>query len=208
MPRAACSNVPLSVLKREYENEMKDVALRRLSKRSKVTIDAEFLHTQDEEDLFWDTSTHHLDFFMVVSGIKGLHAIIPRSTTDLSYTFRLDLNQRHRLWRAKRAYLGFSPKGRMLFIGQFNQEQVWLAMVPRSFTYEDLDEDAERILDEESNMAKLGAKTSSLTEAHYCMLVLFLAKSLHKIGYKDIVLRDDYPVDLTVDYLRQKTNLL
>ena len=40
------------------------------------------------------------------------------------------------------------------------------------------------------------------------MLVLFLAKLLHKIGYNDLVLCDDYLVDLTVDYLRQKTNLL
>lgn len=96
----------------------------------------------------------------------------------------------------------------MLFIGQYNQEQVWLAMVPQSFTYEDLDEDAECLLDEESNMVKLGAKTSSLTEAHYCMIVLFLAKSLHKIGYTDIVLHDDYRVNLSVDCLRQKTNLL
>ncbi|KIM61774.1 hypothetical protein SCLCIDRAFT_9343 [Scleroderma citrinum Foug A] len=131
---ALCLNVPLLVLKWEYENEMKDMALRCLSKCSKVTIDAEFLHTQDEEDLLWDTSTHHLDFSM-----------------------------KHQLWQAKQAYLGFSPEGHMLFIGQFNQEQVWLAMVLQSFTYKDLDEDAKHILDEESNMAKMGAKMSSLT---------------------------------------------
>ena len=74
---ALCLNVPLLVLKWEYKNEMKDMALRCLSKCSKVTIDAEFLHTQDEEDLLWDTSTHHLDFSMVILGIKGLHTIIP-----------------------------------------------------------------------------------------------------------------------------------
>ena len=51
----------------EYENAMLYMALRHLSKHSKVTIDAEFLHTWDEENLLWDTSMQHLDLFMVVS---------------------------------------------------------------------------------------------------------------------------------------------
>lgn len=95
---ALCMDVPLLVLKREYEKDMKDMALQHLSKCSKVTIDADFLHTQDQEDLLLDTSTHYLDFFMVVLSIKGLHAITPRNITNPSYMFCLDLNQRHRLW--------------------------------------------------------------------------------------------------------------
>ena len=55
----------------EYENAMLYMALRHLSKYSRVTVDAEFLHTWDEENLLWDTNMQHLDLFMVVSGIKG-----------------------------------------------------------------------------------------------------------------------------------------
>ena len=135
--------------------------------------------------------------------------MIPKNTTDPSYSFELDLNQRHRLWSAKRACLGFSPEGRMLYMGKYNQEQIFLAMVPRSFTHEDDDDPNEdRIEDEDANMVRLDAKTSAMTEAHYCMVVAFLARQLQRNRYKDTVLREDYPHTLTVEYLRRQTELL
>ncbi|KAF9236599.1 hypothetical protein BU15DRAFT_63863 [Melanogaster broomeanus] len=129
--------------------------MQRLRQRAHVEVDEEFVHDKGDADLAWGVTEHYLDYCLFVSGKKGLHAILPTSTRDPSYSFTLDLQHPRKLWKARHADVGFDPAGQMLFIGTYHQEDVWLAMVLWSFTQEDMLDDEERIHDEEANMADI-----------------------------------------------------
>lgn len=190
----------LSMLQNQYEQGKEHLAMLRLKRRHKVEVDGTFLHNIEDPDLAWGATDHYLDFILLVSSKQGLHALLPRSVSDHSYTFVLDVHQPHRLWRVRHAELGFNPTGRMLYLGTYFQEEIWLAMVPRSFTDEDSNEDPD--------MTPLCGRTTSLSERHYCMLIAFLATQLQLDGFKDIVVRDRYPRPLTTVMLKTVTNLL
>ncbi|KAG8220318.1 hypothetical protein J3R82DRAFT_3522 [Butyriboletus roseoflavus] len=206
--RTAVTNVRLSQLRQEFEQKRDRTATMRLRKRSRVLIDDEFLLDRNDPQLAWGANKHFLDYFLLVAGKKGLHAVLPTTIADPSYSFKLDLHQRHRPWRARHSELGFDPAGRLLYIGSYHQEEIWLAMVPRTFTHEDDGDDFDDIVNEECNMQHINQPTTALSESHYCMLVYFLAKSLQACGFKDIYTLQDYPSPLKVDNIRNETNIL
>ena len=206
--RTRIIQVRLSQLKHEFKQKRARTATMRLRGRSRVLIDEEFLQDAKDPKLVWGANTHYLDYSLLVGGKKGLHVVLPTTRADHSYSFKLDLHQRHRTWRARHSELGFDPAGRMLYIGVYHQEEIWLAMVPRSFTLEDEEDDSDVIMDDESNMCHLDQPTTALTEAHYFMVTYFLARSLQEAGFKDIYTRGDYPSPHTVENLRNETNIL
>ncbi|KAI5999940.1 hypothetical protein EDD15DRAFT_2362477 [Pisolithus albus] len=189
--------VKLSTLQKEYEKNQQKRALMRLMRRQRVEIDDRYLHDVSNADLAWAANEHFIDMMVIVTDKPGLHALLPQNDTDPSYVFKLDLHQRHRTWKAKHVDLGFDPAGRMLYIGTYNQEEIWLAMVPTAF-----------IRAERTAAAKhIDAPNSALTQRHFCMITTFLAHQLHEGGYKDIQIRTAYPLELTQADMRQHTNI-
>ena len=200
--------VKLSTLKKEYELNHVRTAMHRMRKRSKVHIDEEFVHQVNDANLAWGATEHFLDYYLLVSAKKGLHAILPKGTRDVSYSFSLDLNHSKRTWKARYAELGFDPAGRMLWIGRYHQEDVWLAMVPRCFTNEDVLAEADEMTDDARNMVHLDCKRTTMSEGHACMMVSMIATFLAQLGFHDIYIRDKTPEDLTIDGMKRVTNLL
>jgi len=70
--KSLCQSVPLSTLRREYQKDLKRVAMKRLASRHRVTIDEVFLHQSNDPMLAWSARHHYLDFFMLVSGMFGI----------------------------------------------------------------------------------------------------------------------------------------
>ncbi|KIN99500.1 hypothetical protein M404DRAFT_10368 [Pisolithus tinctorius Marx 270] len=203
--RSPVKTVPLSTMHKQYDEKREIQALRCLTRRQKVNIDDEYVHRGNDPNLAWGATKHFLDLMLIVCGRPGLDAALPKDETDPSYTFKLDLHQRQRKWRANHCELGFDPAGRLLYIGTYQQEEIWLAMVPRTFT----DENANDREDENINMTHLDTPSTVMDEDHFCMLVTFLAQAMGRDGYKDIYFRGErYPNGLTVKELQKTTNLL
>lgn len=142
--------VKLTALRADYEKGRKRTAIQRLQKRHVVELDEELLYRKNDPRLAWGAREHFLDYYLLIPERKGLHVILPTSRGDPSYVFKLDLQQRGKTWQARYADLEFDPTGRMLYLGNYGQEEIWLAMVPRGFTREE-------VFEEDEDMADLGA---------------------------------------------------
>jgi hypothetical protein len=197
----------LSTLRMEYERGMKRTSIHRLRQRQVVEVDADMLLKQNDAEVAWGARDHFLDYYLLVPGRKGMHAILPNSRGDPSYMFKLDLHRRRKRWQARHADLEFDPRGRMLFIGAHGREEVWLAMVPRSFTREDA-MDIEDNEDPQESIGCLEGADTTMSEEQYCQIVVFLANQLKAQGYRDIYLREDFPSTLSALEIRNTTNLL
>ncbi|KAI6102263.1 hypothetical protein F5141DRAFT_1135721 [Pisolithus sp. B1] len=195
--RSERKDVKLSTLENEYNAQLTSRALGRLVRRQRVTIDKRYIHDVADANLAWAANEHFIDLIVIVTDKIGLHAIIPQTDADPSYVFKLDLHQRHRTWKSKHGDLGFDTAGRMLYIGTYHQEEIWVAMAPRTFTR---GESATGTTDIESS-------SSTLSQEHFCMLVTMLAQQLHAGGYKDIQIREGYPEKLTQKDMRAYTNI-
>lgn len=199
--------VKLSTLQEDFMADKRRTAIQRMQKRQRVEIDGEFLFEKNDPMLAWGAREHFLDYYLLVPGKRGLHAVLPTARGDVSYTFNLDVHRREKQWRARYGDLGFNPTKRMLYIGKYHQEEIWLAMVPRSFVGDDLLDDAEMGANGNGANALEESKDTSLSEEEYCQMIAYLAYHLKKQTFRDIYLLDDFP-DLTIESVRESTNLM
>jgi hypothetical protein len=156
-----------------------------LSKRMTVDYRSsdDFTTSKDAQNLAWDISQHYLDMMICVGAGLGLGPIIPNQEVNSLYQVDLDFSRRHRAFHAKYCKLGFCPKESMLWIGKTpSTEDIWVAWVPN-------DESDQNDEEEESG-------NTILSERHYRATVMFFAKMLSQIPYRDLFVEDDYP-DLT-----------
>lgn len=202
--------VKLTTLRSEYEKAKKRTGVQRLKSRHVVEIDEELKYRQNDPGLAWAARDHFLDYYLLVPERKGLHVILPTSRGDPSYVFKLDLQQRQKQWQVRYADLEFDPTGRMLYIGTYGQEAIWLAMVPRAFTNEEVFEEDEDMADLRANINQLEMTnaTTTMKDQHYSQMVLFLAYQLKRQGYRDIYLRENFPEDLSAWNLPNITNIM
>lgn len=115
--------------------------IQRLHRRLMIEMDDVLLYEKDNASLAWGVHEYYLDYYLLVLGHRGLHAILPMSRGDSRYVFKLDLHRRQKQWQARYANLEFNPTGRVLYIGTYTQEEVWLVMVPQILTEDDGIED-------------------------------------------------------------------
>lgn len=200
--------IKLSTLRSDFEKKRTRTSTQRLQQRHTVEVDEEFLYVKDNPRLAWGAKEHFLDYYLLVPASKGLHVLLPTSRGDPSYVFKLDLNKRTKRWQARYSDLEFDPTGRMLYIGSYHQEEVWLAMVPRSFTDEETLEDGHDLDHIRSQISQLESRDTTLSEENYCQVVTFLAHQLKSQGYRDIYLRDDFPSPLSFATVFTTTNIL
>ncbi|KAG2133227.1 uncharacterized protein EDB93DRAFT_1255002 [Suillus bovinus] len=80
--------VSLSTLARTFKKEDKATAINLLHRRSVLRLDDDLYYDNNDEMLAWDGSQHFLDFFLVVGGSVGLHALLPNKVVDHTFFHR------------------------------------------------------------------------------------------------------------------------
>ena len=98
--------------------------------RHTVEIDDQFCLKANSGKILMDPSHSTIDYRMMVGDRMGLSPLLPNMLSCHNFSFHLDLKMPYKAFRGKHAMLGFDPAGRMLYIGQCNNEDVYLAMVP------------------------------------------------------------------------------
>ncbi|KAI6095658.1 hypothetical protein EDD16DRAFT_1527481 [Pisolithus croceorrhizus] len=191
------SKVPLSTLEKEYNKKNQRMALSHLTQQHQMEVNERYLHDVGDSNLAWGVNDHFIDLMVMVTDGIGLHAIIPQSNPDPSYVFKLDLYQWHHTWKVKHGELGFNPVGWMLYIGTYNQEEIWMVMALQSFTAGKM----------ASGTNVIEAPSSAMTQQHFCMLITLLAHQLHAGGFKDMQIWCRYPEKLTEKDMREYMNI-
>lgn len=174
----------LNYFKQLYDNRQSHTARGLLTKRIRVEFRSPAYTTpSDSNTIAWDMNRHYLDMMVCVGKGLGLGALIPNQHANSMYEIHLEFKQRIRNFHTKYARLGFNPRGSMLWIGKTpSSEDIWIAWVP------------ETVIDGEDEDIEEG--NTSLAERHYRATVMFFAAMLSAIGYRDIIVSEQYP-DLT-----------
>jgi hypothetical protein len=169
-------------------------------KRVRIDLDNDSVLESKAPDLLWHCHNYFLDYLLIVSSKIGMHAILPpiRVTSDPQYTFRLQLDQPFRGFPTKFAQLGFDPKGRMLFIGMQNQDNVWLGMMPRHVF---------RGEGEEIPAGTCSGPTQ-MKGKHYRAILSWLGHILHRLGIQEVYMRVPYPNIESMAQFKNDTNIL
>jgi hypothetical protein len=191
------SNISLVKLQRIFEEKKVAAALSNLKKRLNIEINPILREKPTDPLLCWNASGHFLDFLLIVPSVAGMQAVLPNLDHDNRYCFKINFSRQFVEWRSHFGKLGFDPNGRMLHIGQWNTDSIWMAWVPNSF------------FEKDSADVPAGYKTGSslLSKKHYRMIMYFFAFLFNKMAFKDITLRTPYP-NLKDDTIIGYTNLM
>ena len=203
----APTRVKLTTLRRDFEKGRKMTSIQRLRTRQAVLIDDELVYNKNDGALAWSAREHYLDYYLLVPARRGLQVLLPTSQGDPSYVFKLDLHKRQKQWKARHADLEFDPTGRMLYIGTYTQEEIWLVMVPRAFVEEYAMEDNGDVLERHREIQRIEGSNTNLSDENYTIMVVYIAHQLKRQGYRDIYLREDFPTGITPATLDTITNL-
>lgn len=180
------TSLRLSKLRDIYNKKQYLQAIRLLGYRSRIHVDSDLIFKPDDDMLMWKMKHHHLDYAMAVSGELRLWATIPNVDSDHTFSLKLNLSQPNRSFNNKYGKLGFDPKGRMLYIGQCRNDDIWLAFCPWA------------TLDHAADEVEAGYCTGDtrLSTAHYRMTVMFFAKALSWLSDRGFTLAADYEINL------------
>lgn len=190
----------LEYYKRLYEGKLSNVAVQSMLKRNRVdATSSSFSVAPENVDLSWAIHRHFIDLKIFVGNGLGLGGMMPNQHTLHTYEFELNLGRPGRQFNTKFAKLGFDPVGCMLWIGRSpNAEDVWLAWAPNN-AREGTDGDV---------TAGTCSGDTKMSEVHFRRAVMFLAKCISGIRYRDALVEDDYPdVSDSVAFTRA-TNVL
>jgi hypothetical protein len=178
--------IRLSQLETWYNMDHAQSAIQSLTRRLKIKIDSRLKCDWEDVNLLWGVRVNHLDYILTVADKIGLWPILPYSQSDHTYTFNIDLSKPYREFKAKYARLGFDPKGSMMFIGTCRNDDVWLALAPRTF--------AQGIGRDIATGYTTG--DARLSTPHYRMLVMFLATAMASIPDRAFTCDDPYGPEL------------
>jgi hypothetical protein len=170
--------VLLSRFYREYASGASRYAVRMLQDKIQVQIDPEFIVDPDEDRIYWNNSTHYLDFIAAVSNTPGLWAAVPKTATDHTYNFRLDLRQPTKMFSPKFVKTGYDMEGRLLYIGNCRNEDIYLAMCPKE------------IQDGEGADVPPGTCSGSprMSTSHYRIIAAFIAFALSALANHNFII--------------------
>jgi len=184
------SLIRLSRLKDTYEKKQGHTAIRFLNQRLKIKVDSDLRCLLEDDNLLWGVKVNRLDYILTVADKPGLWPILPNSSSNHTYAFNLDLSKPYRDFKAKYARLGFDPKGSMLLIGTCRNDDVWLALVPHTFT---------QGISRDLPPGYVTGDTR-LSTPHYRILVMFLAVAMASIPERGFTCHNLYAVDLHSSY--------
>lgn len=162
----------LSKLKAMYESKDKN-AVNRLSTRNTIEIDEEFKLDLSAGQARMDTKESMIDYHLTVANRIGFSSLLPNASSDHRFSFQMDLKAPYRSFKGKHAMLGFDPAGSILFIGQCNNEDVFLAMAPNGFLRGDRET--------ERSPPGHGSASPLMSKRHYRQMVMMIAHFLAKL---------------------------
>lgn len=125
------NTLKLSLLKKAF-NKKDERILNFLSYRWAVEVDDEFCHQVGAGKVMMDTNETMLDYHLTVANCLGFSALLPNAVTSIRFSFEMDLKKHYREFKGKHGMVGFDTRGRMLYVGKCMNEDVFLAMAPKS----------------------------------------------------------------------------
>jgi hypothetical protein len=160
----AVYKLSLSRLQKSYDNKDRHV-INLLSKRNKIYIDPKFMLEFGNREIYMDTTQTMIDYQLVVSNSIGFSILLPNAENDHRFKFDMDLKSPQKQFKGKHGMVGFDTKGRMLYLGRANNEDVYLAMAPNDF------------LGGTSELCAAGHSTGSsvMSRRHYRQMVMMFA---------------------------------
>jgi hypothetical protein len=188
---ARITSMKLSAFKRAFERGAEHRPDDRwysnlLKHRIKVNLEDEALVIPSlSNHLLWDATSHYLDYFLAVSLRIGIWAILPNLEHDHTFVLQLDWKKPQKEFPCKYAKLNFDPTGCMLFIGQCQNEDVYLGLCPRTVVQPGNLDDVECI---EPGYHRGNTR---LSRKHYNIFILFLARSFSRLPHRSINVDQD-----------------
>ncbi|KAG2029409.1 hypothetical protein BDR03DRAFT_1018433 [Suillus americanus] len=200
---APVQTVTLSKLRSLHDKKDVKGAMSLLRHRRKLVVNDEHLVQQDSPNVIPRIGPHFIDHTLYVGSRRGLDAALPNILADHNWQIILNLTNTHRLWPDSNiACLPFNPLGRMMYIGTRLQEQLWLAMVPNTFFQHDHPANGRE------QFPILDAPTSTLSQQHALMVIMFIAFALEDMRLQDIHCIERYPMPLTRINVKESTEIL
>lgn len=163
--------IKMSKLKSVFKDNSLERSLALLNKQNQIIIDRNYLFNLLSREIHIYHSTDCVNFFIATSKGIGLAAGLPMREGIKPYSFKLNLHLPDIRFPTEGAHIGFNPTGCMLFIGSYNLESLWIAMVTDDFINED-----EPLVDGDS----IDIETRIHT-LHYCMVIMFLIYALSSV---------------------------
>jgi hypothetical protein len=190
----------LHFYKRLYEERLSGQAAQSLLKRHRLSSTSTTFNVDpDSKDLAWSIDRHFIDLKIYVGNGLGLGGMMPNQYALHTYELELKLHRPDRSFKTKFAKLGFDPVGCMLWIGRSpNAEDVWLAWAPTN---------ALEGTEDELPAGSCSGDTS-MSEAHYRRVVMFLAHCITEMRYRDALVGEKYPNINDSQCFRRATNIL
>ncbi|SRR6266404_4382580 len=147
-------------------------ALNLLERRHSIVIDENYLLRVGTGQINIDTKKTMLDYHLTVANCIGLSPLLPNTMNSHNFLLQMDLQKPYREFKGKKGMVGIDTKGKMLYIGQANNEDIFIAMAPNEF------------LQRRTNTQSASGRptgTSKMTTRHYRQIVMMFAHFLEKI---------------------------
>ncbi|KIK22156.1 hypothetical protein PISMIDRAFT_11857 [Pisolithus microcarpus 441] len=196
---SAVKGIRLSTLRYMHENKRAMAAIGLLKRRHWLEVDGEYVVDVHGANMVARVAPHYLDFVLYVGSRRGLDAALPNADVDHTWSAKLKLNLGHRQWpESRQGALGFDPKGRMMYVGNRLEEQLWIAMLPNEYLEGG----------EWGRVVEMEGTTRAVSTQHRYMLMMFLAYVLDEMRHEDIACITPYPEPLTLESIKESTEIL
>ncbi|KAI0341002.1 hypothetical protein BDW22DRAFT_1346333 [Trametopsis cervina] len=194
----------LSEYENMYENQWSETAMKTLSTYTRVKFNRKHTADSNSPDLIWASKVSYIDALVLCPSEMGLKAIIPHPNPGPGYTLQLDFSHRGSSFNAKYSELGFNPTGSMMRIGYCSNEQVWLALRPRS-------QDDKPVHSTRKPKTTKKYKDTRMSTSIQHMMIMFIAYIMHEAAIVDVFVAEgcEYPPDIkNFDSVKESCNLL
>lgn len=195
-------SITLNELRVRYENNKRNISLQSLFERHRIVLDSECVYHSDSEDLSWSSSSHFLDFRMIMSKDVGLDGVLPQSRINHNWSLSLTFREHFREWRTSYSQLGFDVSGSMLYIGRCGQEELWLGFAPIGFVRGD----GTHVFSEQERRKRKGS--TQLSTERYRQFCSLGAAILDEMGFGSIYSNTAYPDITTLVQMEATTNIM
>jgi hypothetical protein len=160
----------LSALKRYYETSDPRV-VNLLSDRHKITIDDQYKLEFGQQQILLDPAKTMIDYQLIVASSIGFDVLLPNAAGDHHFGFNMNLKRPTKQFKGKHAMVGFDTKGRMLYLGRANNDDVYLAMAPNDFLVGHI----------QPRPAGYSTGSSTMSRRHYRQMIMMFAHFLSEI---------------------------
>jgi len=98
-----------------------------------IVINENFLLRVSTGQINISTEKMMLDYHLTVTNCIGLSPLLPNTMNSHKFLLQMDLQKPYREFKGKKGMVRIDTKGRMLYIGQANNVDIFLAMAPNKF---------------------------------------------------------------------------